>query len=142
MKRIEIHSGLYLTFGVTDEGRLLLLHLGASPLSEEDLQKKLGDPFLDEYLPLEIKVLGLDSPSERHASQLVRCSYGILLRYVRHEITDTPLGKKALFVLRDPEGLGEVRLCYELFREAMSLQCYTEITCLGDEPLGLEADMW
>lgn len=125
---LEINeNGIYMTFEITDDSRLLLLNM--SDKAKEITETEYNDLA---YRTIEIAVTGRDKADHHGAKH----TGGIPLKYVSHDDTTNEYGRLLSFKLSD--GTLDVCMNYQFYNGASVVRTYAEVKNISDEYIGLE----
>lgn len=120
-------------FGVTDEGGLLLLHLGTAPFGKID---DYAEPVqYANFRAAEVQIAG-HNHDEGHGTKNMGTSEGKTLRYVSHAERETEQGKLLEITLKNE--YIESRLSYLFYRDCRAVRAVQSVTNIGARPLALE----
>ena len=124
-------NGQYLTFCVTEEGSLRLLHYGLVPFAEESLIK----PQVMNAPAVELQIAG-GNPNAHHGGKHFGTSGCTTLRYVSHKITENCHGKHLELIQEDAQL--RVTSHYQFYAGVQAMRTWTVAENICNEPVGLE----
>lgn len=136
MKRIEIfENGIYLTFEITDEQQIKLLHFSALPFREEYLSPATGT---HSFFMTELELAGFNCPDEHHGTKYTGTAPGYRLKYKDFTDTSDQIGRLITVTQYDePTGVETVTV-FRFFTGIPTVRTWTVITNKGSEPQTLE----
>ncbi|MBQ9915542.1 MAG: alpha-galactosidase, partial [Clostridia bacterium] len=118
--------GLSMIFQVAEDGRVHLVSFGQESESEKSL--KWSD-ICDVHLSGE-------NPDDHHGAKLTGNSESRRLCYVSHEFVEKEDGKELIFTLANEKI--RVKMHYRFYENISAVRCFSEVSCIGKEPVGLE----
>lgn len=135
-------NGLYMNFRETPGHQLELTHFASVPFDRKSYERihRKGHGFLEGALgrPVEISVMGVNSPAEREGNKFLATNMGCALRFVSHRDKRGRRGRELSFRLADPATGLEAVLHYDFFDGIPVVRCWTDVTNRGKGDIGLE----
>lgn len=136
MKRIEIfENGIYLTFEITDEEQIKLLHFSALPFRESSLSSAKD---IRSFLVNEPKLVGHNCPEKHHGSKCSDTVSGYSLKFKDFSDTSDVIGRLITVVQSSEPSHIETVTCFRFFTGIPMIRTWTVIRNSGSEPQTLE----
>ena len=136
MKRIEIfENGIYMTFEITDEEQIKLLHFSALPFRESSLSSAKD---IRSFLVNEPKLVGHNCPKKHHGSKCSDTVSGYSLKFKDFSDTSDVIGRLITVVQSSEPSHIETVTCFRFFTGIPMIRTWTVIRNSGSEPQTLE----
>lgn len=130
---VVVENGLHLVIEITDQLDVRLLHFGASPYQASFIKEEQRQGFR----LMELQLTGEDR--DEYHGRTHRASYpGLRMKYVEHEDSRNPMGRKISLTLSDHEtGLKAIQH-FQFLDSIGMLRSWVELVHEGKEPIGVE----
>ena len=136
MERINIcENGIYITFEITDNNQLKLLHFSALPFDESKIKAKSTEAAFN---LTEISLTGSDRPFERHGTKYIVTTPGYRMKYHNHKDYSNETGRVLEFILRDEITNVYVTVKIQFYNDISVVNFETTVENKGSEMQTLE----
>lgn len=136
MRRIDLYENhIYITWEITDNHEIKLLHFSALPFDEGSI---VADHGTETFYPVEILVSGQDRVGERQGAKYVQTAPGYRMKYKDFKDYRNDCGRKLEIVTEDLETGIQVVGHMQFYEGISVIRSWTEVINAGKESRGLE----
>ena len=122
-------NNMYVIFETTADNKLILKHFSVNNQHIVERSSNYGRTIVD------VHVCG-ENPNDHHAAKHTGSSGAYSLKYDTHRYYENTLGNKLEFDLSDSRM--KVTVHYQFFSGLSAIKCWTVVTNVAEQPLGLE----